>query len=225
MSHSVDPKIFRIKRTKDWDSKGFYEKSFPEYLEEDFRIRDFLEKKGKNLGISRVKIERSLNKVNVIILSMRPGLIIGRGGEGIKKMKELLAKEISETSFRKKNKKNDFQLRVEIREVRNSWATASLIVQSISEQIEKRTHFRRVLKKTLEKIMEQKGVKGAKVQVSGRLNGISIARTEWLREGLLPRQTLRANIDYAKGVANCSYGVIGIKVWIYKEEEVEDKEK
>jgi len=225
MSHSVDPKIFRIKRTKDWDSKGFYEKSFPEYLEEDFRIRDFLEKKGKNLGISRVKIERSLNKVNVIILSMRPGLIIGRGGEGIKKMKELLAKEISETSFRKKNKKNDFQLRVEIREVRNSWATASLIVQSISEQIEKRTHFRRVLKKTLEKIMEQKGVKGAKVQVSGRLNGISIARTEWLREGLLPRQTLRANIDYAKGVANCSYGVIGIKVWIYMEEEVEDKEK
>lgn len=226
MSHSVNPKIFRIKRTKDWDSKGFYEKSFPEYLEEDFIIRKFLNEKGKNLGVSRIKIERSLNKINVIIFSMRPGLIIGRGGEGIKKIKTELTKKILNTPFRKQDKNKDFQLRVEIREVRDSWSTSSLVVQWMAEQIEKRTHYRRVLKKTLEKIMREKGIKGAKVQVAGRLNGISIARTEWLREGLLPRQTIRANIDYARGKANCSYGVIGIKVWIYKEDEkIENKKK
>jgi len=226
MSHSVNPKIFRIKRTKDWDSKGFYEKNFSEYLEEDFKIRKFFDKQMKNLGIARIKIERSLNKVNVIIFSMRPGLIIGRGGEGIKKIKIALTKEISKTNFRKQNKKKDFQLRVEIREVRDSWSTASLVVQWMADQIEKRTHYRRVLKKTLEKIMAQKGIKGARVQVAGRLNGISIARTEWLREGLLPRQTLRANIDYARGIAQCSYGVVGIKVWIYKEDDkLEDKDK
>ena len=226
MSHSVDPKMFRIKRTKDWDSKGFYEKNFPEYLEEDFRIRRFLNNKGRSFGIARIKIERSLNKVNVIIFSMRPGLIIGRGGEGIKKIKTALMKEIAKTSFRKQDKKKDFQLRVEIREVRDSWSTASLVTQWMADQIEKRTHYRRVLKKALEKIMAQKGIKGARVQVAGRLNGISIARTEWLREGLLPRQTIRANIDYAKGIAYCSYGVVGIKVWIYKEDnKPEDKEK
>ena len=224
MSHSVNPKIFRIKRTKDWDSKGFYEKNFSEYLQEDFKIRKFFDKQMRNLGIARIKIERSLNKVNVIIFSMRPGLIIGRGGEGIKKIKTALKKEVLKTPFRKQDKNKDFQLRVEIREVRDSWSTPSLVVQWMADQIEKRTHYRRVLKKTLEKIMTQKGIKGARVQVAGRLNGISIARTEWLREGLLPRQTLRANIDYARGIALCSYGVVGIKVWIYKEDEkLEDK--
>ena len=225
MSHSVNPIVFRIKRTKDWDSKGFYGKNFPAYLEEDFIIRKFLEKKARNLGIARIKIERSLNKVSVIIFSMRPGLIIGRGGEGIKQIKASLLKEISKTAFRKQDNQKDFKLRVEIREVRDSWSTASLVVHWMVDQIEKRTHYRRVLKKTLEKIMLQKGIKGARVQVAGRLNGISIARTEWLREGLLPRQTIRANIDYATGEAHCSYGVVGIKVWIYKEDKVEDKEK
>jgi len=224
MSHSVNPKIFRIKRTKDWDSKGFYEDNFSKYLEEDFIIRSFLEKNERNFGIARIKIERSLNKVNVIIFSMRPGLIIGRGGEGIKKLKTALVKEVTKTPFRKQDSEKDFQLRVEIREVRDSWSTASLIVHWIADQIEKRTHYRRVLKKALENIMRQKGIKGARVQVSGRLNGISIARTEWLREGLLPRQTIRANIDYATGEAHCSYGVIGVKVWIYKEDvKLEDK--
>jgi len=225
MSHSVNPIVFRIKRTKDWDSKGFYGKNFPAYLEEDFIIRSFLNKKAKNLGIARIKIERSLNKVSVIIFSMRPGLIIGRGGEGIKQIKASLLKEISKTAFRKQDKQKDFKLRVEIREVRDSWSTPSLVVHWMIDQIEKRIHYRRVLKKTLEKIMLQKGIKGARVQVAGRLNGISIARTEWLREGLLPRQTIRANIDYATGEAHCSYGVVGIKVWIYKEDKVEDKEK
>ena len=226
MSHSVNPVVFRIKKTKDWDSKGFYEKNFPAYLEEDYIIRSLLEKKGPSLGIARIKIERSLNKVNVIISSMRPGLIIGRGGEGIKKLKAELVKAVAKTPFRKKDDKKDFQLRVEIREVRDSWSTASLVVEWVADQIQKRTHYRRVLKKTLEKIMMQKGIKGARVQVAGRLNGISIARTEWLREGLLPRQTIRANIEYARGEAHCSYGVIGIKVWIYKEDvKLEDKEK
>ena len=222
MSHSVNPKIFRIKRTKDWDSKGFYEGNFSKYLEEDFIIRKFLEKNERSLGISRIKIERSLNKVNVIVFSMRPGLIIGRGGEGIKKLKAELAKEVMKTPFRKQSDKKDFQLRVEIREVRDSWSTSSLVVHWIADQVEKRTHYRRVLKKSLENIMRQRGIKGARVQVSGRLNGISIARTEWLGEGLLPRQTIRANIDYAAGEAHCSYGVVGVKVWIYKEDVKEE---
>jgi len=141
-------------------------------------------------------------------------------------LKAELVKAVAKTPFRKKDDKKDFQLRVEIREVRDSWSTASLVVEWVADQIQKRTHYRRVLKKTLEKIMMQKGIKGARVQVAGRLNGISIARTEWLREGLLPRQTIRANIEYARGEAHCSYGVIGIKVWIYKEDvKLEDKEK
>lgn len=210
MSHRVHPKAFRLKEMKDWDSRGFYEKKGPKYLEEDFRIREFLEEQLKLAGIARIEIERFPGRVKIVISSSRPGLIIGRGGEGVEK----LAKAIEKLLFEKR------AVKIEIQGIRDPWSSAELTAQWVAQRIEKRTPFRRVLKQTLSKIMSSREVEGAKVQVSGRLNGVEMARTEWQREGKLPRQTLRSNIDYAKEEAHCTYGVIGIKVWIYKGEKV-----
>ena len=211
MAHKVHPKAFRIKETADWNSRGFYQKRLPQYLEEDFKIREFLKKKIGKLGVEKIEIERSPGKINVIISSARPGLIIGRGGEGV----EELRKEIAEKILPKISKS---ELKMEIREIRAPWASAQLASQWMAQQIEKRVPFRRVLKQALDKIMAQKGVEGARVEVAGRLGGVEIARREWLKRGRLPRQTLRAQIDYAQERAYCTYGVIGIKVWIYKGE-------
>jgi len=215
MAHEVHPKVFRIKSLTDWNSRWLDKKNFPQYLEEDFKIREFLNKKLGKIGIERIEIERFPGKINVIISSARPGLIIGRGGEGveelIKKLKNILAKY----------HKEKFELKIEIREVKNPWLSAALSAQWIAQQIEKRVPFRRVLKQALEKIMSQKGVEGARVEVAGRLDGAEIARTEWLKKGKLPRQTLRADIDYAKSTAFCTYGAVGVKVWIYKGEKFE----
>jgi len=214
MAHKVHQKIFRTKRIADWDSRGFYQKKFPQYLEEDFRIRKFLRKKLGKIGIEKIEIERFPGKVNVIIFTLRPGLIIGRGGKGIENLKKELDKEI----FKKKAKK---ELKLEIREIKNPWSSAALSAQWIAQQIEKRIHYRRVLKRAISKISTSRGVEGCRVQVAGRLNGIEIARREWLQQGKLPRQTIRADIDYAQVEAFCTYGVIGIKVWIYKGEKFE----
>jgi small subunit ribosomal protein S3 len=132
--------------------------------------------------------------------------------------KELIKRHSQGKNSSIKSKQGKTELKIEIREIKNPWTSATLVAQLIAVQIEKRMRYRRVLKRTLSKVISQKGVKGAKVEVSGRLNGISIARREWLKEGLLPRQTLRADIDYAKDVAYCTYGTVGIKVWIYKGE-------
>jgi small subunit ribosomal protein S3 len=219
MSHKVHPKAFRIKEVKDWDSRGFYGKDFSSNLEEDFKIRQFFEDKIRKFRIGRIKIERFSNKINVIVYTTKPGLIIGRAGEGIESLKKELIKRVSQGKNSSiKSKQGKTELKIEIREIKNPWTSATLVAQLIAVQIEKRMRYRRVLKRTLSKVISQKGVKGAKVEVSGRLNGISIARREWLKEGLLPRQTLRADIDYAKDVAYCTYGTVGIKVWIYKGE-------
>jgi len=210
MGHKVHPKAFRIKEITDWNSRGFYRKNFPLYLEEDFRIREFLKKKIGNLGVEKIEIERFPLKINVIISSSRPGLIIGRRGEEV----EGLRKEIEK--FLKTKPKPEIKL--EIKEVRKPWMSASITALWMAEQVEKRIRYRRVLKQTLDKIMANKEVKGAKVQLAGRLNGIEISRTEWLKRGKLPRQTIRADIDFAQARAYCPYGVVGIKVWIYKGE-------
>ncbi|MCD6148829.1 30S ribosomal protein S3 [bacterium] len=210
MAHRVHPKIFRIKKTTDWDSRGFYQKNFPSYLEEDFKIRRFLKQKIGRLGLENIEIERFPSKINVIISTSRPGLIIGRKGEEVERLKKEIEK------FLQSQPKPE--LKLEIREVRKPWTSARLAVLWMAEQIEKRVRYRRVLKQALDKIMANKEVKGARVQVSGRLDGIEIARTEWLKKGEMPRQTIRADIDYAQGEAYCTYGTIGIKVWIYKGE-------
>jgi len=209
MTHKVHPKIFRIKDLADWDIRWLSKKEFPKYLEEDFKIREFLRKKLGKIGVERIEIERFPGKINVIISSARPGLIIGRGGGGVEELK----KELVEKALKEKK-----EIKIEIREVRDPWASVSLAAQWISQQIEKRTPFRRVLKQALYKIMAAKGVQGARVEVAGRLDGKEIARTKWLKKGRLPRQTIRADIDYGQDRAYCTYGVVGVKVWIYKGE-------
>lgn len=212
MSHKVHPKIFAIKGIEDWLSRGFYQKNFPQYLKEDFLIRKFLEKKLSQAAVQDIEIERSPGKIKVIIKTARPALIIGRGGKGIEEIKQGLEKELS------KPKKLNKELKLEILEVRAPWASAEIVGQWVAGQIEKMVPYRRTLKMALSKVMGQKEVKGAKIQVSGRLNGIEISRTEWLQQGKLPRQSLRAVIDYSFNEAYCTYGVIGVKVWLYKGE-------
>ncbi len=213
MSHKVHPKAFRLKELSSWDSRWLDEKKFPQYLEEDFKIREFFKKKIAKLGVEKIEIERFPGKLNIIISSARPGLIIGRGGSGVEELKKELEQKVI-----KRNKEFKKEIKIEIKEVRDVWSSAALSVQSIAQQIEKRFPFRRVLKQTLDKIMSSRQVKGARIEISGRLNGSEIARREWLQKGRLPRQTLRSDIDFAQGQAYCTYGTTGIKVWIYKGE-------
>lgn len=214
MSHKVHPKVFRLKKTADWSSRWFNKKKFSEYLEEDFKIRKFLEKRLKDCSVEIVEIERFSGKISVIINTARPGFVIGRGGKGVEEIKKDLEILLFSGIFKKEKK----VIRLEIKEIRDPWSRANLVMQWIAQQLERRVHFRRVLKQALDKIMVVKDIKGARVEVSGRLGGAEIARREWLQKGKLPRQNLRADIDYGEGQAHCTYGVIGIKVWIYKGE-------
>ena len=232
MTHKVHPKSYRIRRIEDYLTRGYY-KNPAQYLEEDFKIREFLNEKTKTFKVEKIEIERSPGKLVIIIFSAHPGLIIGRGGEGIEKLKKELQQKVLKQSFleRKKkqeeeNKKNPkksksedkMEVKIEIREIRDFWGSATLVGQWMAQRLEKRIPFRKVLKQALSKVMLDKGVEGAKIEVAGRLNGAEIARKEWVSEGKLPRQTIRADIDYAKVEANCTYGVIGIKIWVYKGE-------
>ena len=185
-------------------------------------IKDFLRKKLIEASIANIQIEHSANKVNVIIETARPGLIIGRGGNGV----DALKKEV-ENRIRRKIKNRTAEqvaardIKIEIREVRNPWICSALVAQMATQQIEKRMPFRQVLKKSIERVMTNREVKGIRMEVAGRLNGIEIARREWLGQGRLPRNTIRADIDYAQDEAQCTYGKIGIKVWIYKGDKFE----
>ncbi len=218
MSHKVHPKSYRIRNTDDWSSRGFYQKNLPQYLKEDFEIRKFLTEKLDKMGVERIEIERFTKKTNVIIASSRPGLIIGRGGEGVEKIKKDLVKML-EKKLSKKFIAGE--IAIEIKEVRNPWASAPLSSEWVSEQLKRRVRHKRVLKQIMDKIMSNKEVVGARVELSGRLDGVEIARREWLQKGRLPRQTIRADIDYHQNIAVCPYGTIGIKVWIYKGEKFE----
>jgi len=215
MAHKVHPKSYRLKSLSDWDSRWLDRKNFPKYLEEDFKIREYLKNKIGSLGVEKIEIERFSGKLNIIISSARPGLIIGRGGSGIEELKKTI-----EAKFLK-NIKTKKELRIEIREIKDVWASSALAAQYIVQQIEKRVPFRKVLKQTLEKISSSRQVKGARIEIRGRLNGAEIARREWLQKGRLPRQTIRADIDFTQDKALCTYGTIGIKVWIYKGDKFE----
>jgi small subunit ribosomal protein S3 len=216
MAHKVHPKAFRIKEIANWYSRGFYERKFPKMLEEDFRIRQFLHKRLSKIGISEVEIERYPGRINIIIFCVRPGLIIGRQGQGIEELKKKLEKDV----FKNGKKEALQELRVEIREITNPWASAEYVAQWAVGQLEKRMPYLKVLKQGLEKTTVSKDVQGVRIQVSGRLNGVEIARTAWLSRGRLPRQTIRADIDYALVEAHCTYGVIGVKVWIFRGEKL-----
>lgn len=207
MAHKVNPKIFRIKGLDDWRSRWFSNKNYSQFLEEDFKIRKTLEKRIDVLNFEKIDIERFSKTVKIIISTSRPGLIVGRGGENIKLLKKDVEKII-----------NSADVRIEIKEVKNPWGSATLAAKLMAQSLEKRMPFRRVMKQGLSKIMASKEVKGARIEISGRLNGAEIARTEWVGEGRLPRQTIRADIDYGTTTAFCSYGALGLKVWIYKGE-------
>ncbi len=207
MSHKVDPISNRLGIIKDWNSRWFNKKKRADYLREDSLIRDFIKKKLAKAAIERIVIERSANLINIIVYSARPGIIIGRGGTGVEELKKEIKKKIQEKS----------EVRLDIQEIRKSEVSAVLVGQNIAEQLEKRMPFRRVLKKSIDQVSQNKNVKGVKIAVKGRLDGTEMARREWLKDGRIPLQTLRADIDFAKVNAYTTYGVVGVKVWIYKE--------
>ena len=227
MGKKINPKSLRLGIGNDWSSKWFKTRDFAEFLAEDLAIQDFVMDKLKNGAIKEVRIERSENALKIKILAGRPGVIIGRGGAGIEELKNglksLLMSVRSKANKLKKNnakgsKANKANLEIEVEEVKNFEENAALVAQSVAEQLEKRVSFRRVLKTTLDSVAKQKSVKGVKIMIAGRLNGADMSRREWVIRGGIPLHTLRANIDFAKYNAYTSYGVIGVKVWIYKGE-------
>jgi small subunit ribosomal protein S3 len=212
MSHRVHPKVFRIRGIEDWQSQWFGKKNYKSNLEQDINIREFLKKELKSAIIDEIIIKRSANSIHIIIKAARPGIIIGRGGAGIQELKKKVINKVF------KGKIKGIDIKIDVEEIRKAETKASIIGQAIAEQLERRMPFRRVIKQTIEKAIQNPEVKGIKIFVSGRLNGSEMARNEHLMKGSLPLQTIRANIDYAQVNAYTIYGVIGIKVWINKGE-------
>lgn len=217
MGKKINPIIFRLKQTRTWDSRWFADKkNYCKLLEEDIKIKEYIYTKLANSSVSSVNIERTAKEVNIIIFSARPGMIIGRGGVGIEEIKKHIRRKfISDKKI---------AVNVNIKEIDNPNLDAKVVAQGIKMDIEKRIPFRRAMKQAMNKV-ERARAKGVKIQVSGRLNGVEIARTEKLISGKVPLHTLRANIDYAFEEAHTIYGVIGIKVWIYKGDIFRDQAK
>src|SRR3989344_4121182 len=189
MGHKVHPKSFRIKGIEDWNVRGFYGSHMPQYLEEDLLIKDFLREILIEASVSNIEIEHSANKINIIIESARPGIIIGRGGQGVESLKTMIVKKMTKKDFAtagagkgKKGAKASAgrEIKIDIKEIKNPWVNAMLVAQWAAQQLEKRIPFRQVLKMGLERVMQNtKEVKGVRMEVSGRLNGVEIARKEW----------------------------------------------
>lgn len=209
MTHSVHPKVFRLQLLKNWESQGFYGKKYPQYLQEDEEIRQMLEKELKLAALENVHIERAGDQVKVTLRTARPGLVIGRGGKRVEELKKRIEQKLHEKS----------KVYLQIQEIKDIWASARLTGQWVAQQLEKRFPYRRAMSQAIEKSFATRGVEGIRIQIAGRLNGQEIARREKLQSGKMPRQTLRARIDYAQEEAFCTYGVIGVKVWIYKGQE------
>ena len=209
MGQKVNPLGIRLGITRDWTSKWYAsKKQFPLLVHTDFRVREFLKKKLADASVSRIMIERAAKKVNITIQTARPGIVIGKKGEDIEKLRAETAKLLGMAML---------DVRLNISEIRKPELDAQLVAESISQQIEKRVMFRRAMKRAVMSTMRS-GALGIKVRMSGRLNGSEIARTEWYREGRIPLHTFRADIDYGLAEARTTYGVIGIKVWIFKGE-------
>lgn len=214
MSHSVHPYSHRLGIIRDWQSRWFGRRGvYRDYLKSDIMIREFLEKRLRGLSVDKVEIERGTNFYRVTVKTARPGLVIGRSGEGAAKLKNEIL-----TLLAKRRLAISKEFKLDIEEVRQPESHAAIAAQLVVEGLEKRFSFKRVLKQTIEKVMANKQVQGVKVVVAGRLGGTDIARTESMKKGRLPLQTLRADIDFARARAQLSYGVIGVKVWIYRGE-------
>lgn len=211
----MNPTALRTGLVLGWKSRWFNRKKYSEYLQEDTNIRNFILKHLSKMGLESVEIERSLNAIKVIVHTSKPGLIIGRGGGGIEQLRAQLQKFINKPGTKTAEKR---ELRLEVTEVKQPESFASLVAQSVVEQIEKRIPYRRAMKQAIEKVIQSKDVQGVKIMIKGRLDGAEIARKEWLARGKMPLQTLRANVDYAAATAHTTYGTVGVKVWIYRGE-------
>lgn len=206
MGQKINPIGLRVGIIRDWDAKWYAErKEYVDTLHEDIAVRDFIRKSLVNSGISRIEIERAANRLRVSVHTAKPGVVIGRGGAGI----ERLRKELAQLTGK--------QTHINIIEIRTPELDAQLVAESIAAQLEKRIAFRRAMKQAMGRTMRV-GAKGIKVMVSGRLGGAEMSRTEWYTEGTVPLHTLRADIDYGVTEAKTTYGQIGVKVWIYKGE-------
>ena len=212
MGRKVNPHGLRVGVIKDWDSRWYAEADFADCLIEDHKIRTYLKKKLFSAGVSKIEIERASDRVKVIIYTAKPGVVIGKGGAEIEKVKAELQKSVSK------------KLIVDIKEVKRPDKDAQLVAENIAAQLENRVSFRRAMKSCMGRAMKA-GALGIKTSVSGRLGGADMARTEFYSEGTIPLQTLRADIDYGFAEADTTYGKIGVKVWIYKGEVLPSKKE
>ena len=209
MGQKVNPLGIRLGITRDWVSKWYAGKrQFPQLIHTDFRVREFLKKKLSEASVSRIHIERAAKKVNITIQTARPGIVIGKKGEDIEKLRGEVARLVGMPVA---------DVRLNIAEIRKPELDAQLVAEGIAQQIEKRVMFRRAMKRAVMSTMRS-GALGVKIRMAGRLNGAEIARVEWVREGRVPLHTFRADIDYGLAEARTTYGVIGVKVWIFKGE-------
>lgn len=211
MGQKVNPIGIRLGITQDWKSKWYANSGdYSKYLNEDLKVRKFLMKKLKNASVSQIKIERPAKNAKVSIYSARPGVIIGKKGGEIERLRDEVAKIVK------------VPVHLSIEEIRKPESDATLVAENIAQQLERRVMFRRAMKRAVQTTLRQ-GALGIKVCVSGRLGGAEIARAEWYREGRVPLHTFRADIDYGVARANTTYGVIGVKVWIFKGEIIDQK--
>ena len=215
MGQKINPTGLRIGVIKDWESRWYADKSsFGDTLVEDYNLREYLLKTLAPAGVPKVEIERDAKRVRINIHCAKPGMVIGRGGSEIEKLKKICEKKIS----------GDKEVFINIVEVKQPDLNAQLVAENIAAQLEKRVSFRRALKQAISRTMKL-GAKGIKTQVSGRIGGAEIARTERYHEGTIPLQTIRADIDYGFAEAHTTYGIIGVKVWLYKGEVLHDNRK
>ena len=210
MGQKVHPTGIRLGISKGWASKWFTSSSdYSKNVFQDFKIREYLNKKLKDAAVSKIQIDRSSENVTVAIFSARPGIVIGKKGEGIESLRKEVAK-LMDTSIN--------NVLININEIKKPELDAKLVASSITQQLERRVLYRRAMKRAVTNTMRL-GANGIKVKIAGRLNGAEIARSEWYQEGRVPLHTLKANIDYGVSEAKTTYGIIGVKVWIFQEEE------
>jgi small subunit ribosomal protein S3 len=222
MTHTVHPYAHRLGILRDWKSRWFSAdpKRYREFIKCDTTIRQFLQKRLRGFYISSIEIERGEKKLRIIIKTSRPGMIIGRSGDGATKLKNDIEKVIAKLSLTDKQ-----DIKLDIEEVKNPESNAAIVGQMVAEALEKRMTFRRVLKQTVEKVMANRDVVGVRIVLGGRLGGAEMARKEQIKKGRIPLQTFRADIDFTREKAYLPYGVIGIKVWIYKGDVFADGKK
>jgi small subunit ribosomal protein S3 len=205
VGQKVHPKGFRIGVIRNWDSNWYANRDYTELLHEDYKVRNYIKEHFYMAGISRIEIQRTGNRVRITIHTAKPGIVIGRGGNEVEKLKVNLSK------MTKKN------ISINIQEIKKPEVDAQIVAENVAQQLEKRISFRRAMKQTVGRTMRAGGI-GIRIAISGRLGGAEIARTEWYTEGKVPLHTLRADIDYGFAEANTTYGKIGIKVWINRGE-------